>query len=269
MNELATTAELAEVNAIFADQGQNVEEVIKIPFLKVQYDSALFMKNPNCRMGMYSISGPHPIYAETVKMRVLLAHIQWRQQNSEDFKMVNKSILMDNRGQEPIDMLGGVRCGRPDPDLWKDMSDAERKPFKDRVCTHVLRGLVSYKGIYADGSEGLVDNQPVQFHMKGLNFMPIANIMRDFKKMGKNVRDVWLDMKTDLQGKTFVNNIEIDYSTPALLDSATVATVKVFNEQVRSENNFVKKQYYKAQGAVEHVDGADNDSYAAALEHSA
>ena len=124
MNELATTAELAEVNAIFADQGQNVEEVIKIPFLKVQYDSALFMKNPNCRMGMYSISGPHPIYSETVKMRVLLAHIQWRQQNSEDFKMVNKSILMDNRGQEPIDMLGGVRCGRPDPDLWKDMSDA-------------------------------------------------------------------------------------------------------------------------------------------------
>ena len=266
---LATPEELAEAAAIFAEQGQDEAAVIKLPFLKIQYDPDLMMKVPHARMGMYYVHGPSPAYAENIKMRVLLQHTQWRQQSTEDFKMINKSILMDKRGQDPIDMLGGVRCGRPEASIWKGFSDAEKKPYKDVVCTRVMRGIVSYDGVDQNGEKKRIENEPVQFHMKGMNFMGLSKVIDNLKGSGRQLRAVWLDMNTDKEGKTFITNFDIDYDTPALLTSDVVATLKVFNDQARQENDSVKKKHYAALGTVDHAPSDSFNGYSSALEHSA
>ena len=268
LTTLATPEELAEAAAIFAEQGQDETAVIKLPFLKIQYDPDLMMEVPHLRMGMYYIHGPSPAYAENIKMRVLLQHTQWRQQSTEDFKMINKSILMDKRGQDPIDMLGGLRCGRPESKIWTGFSDAERKQYKDVVCTRVMRGIVSYDGVDRNGDKKRVENEPVQFHMKGMNFMGLGKVIENLKGSGRQLRDVWLDMHTVEAGITFTTNFGIDYDTPALLTSDVVATLKVFNDQARQENDSIKKKHYAALGAVDHAPSDSFNGYSSALEHS-
>lgn len=268
LTTLATPEELAEAAAIFAEQGQDEIAVIKLPFLKVQHDPKLMMKSSAARMGTYYIHGPSPAYAENIKMRVLLQHTQWRQQSTEDFKMINKSILMDKRGQDPIDMLGGLRCGRPEASIWKGFSDVEKKPYKDIVCTRVMRGIVSYDGIDMNGEKKRIENEPVQFHMKGMNFMALGKVIENLKGSGRQLRDVWLDMHTVEAGITFTTNFDIDYDTPALLTSDVVATLKVFNDQARQENDSIKKKHYAALGTVDHAPSDSFNGYSSALEHS-
>lgn len=246
MNDL-TTVDMQKFNSLLADSGVDGGE-IQVPFLKVVYDAVMSEDGERVigKPGSYYIKGGEQVYAQKIKMRVLTNHTQWRQTDPDTYKLVNKSILMTNLNQEARDMKGGIACGRPTGQAWKNMDEVARRPFSDIKCTRIVKGIVSYTGKTVTGEERTIENAPVQFFLTGWNYMPFDKAVRALKQNRKKFTDVWWDLSTHTEGKAHVTDWSPDFTTPAPITQELVETLEVFANQTSIENSNIEAAYRAA-----------------------
>ena len=263
-----TAVDQNEVNSLLSalNGGNNTDDVIKVPFLKVQYDSD-DAQGRDVKRGSLTLSDlEEPIYADTLKIRVLAQHFQYRQSDPQTYKIVNKSILMDDmRKREPRDMKGTIRCGRPDGKTLKTLSDEEQTQWRANVkAFRILRGIVSGQGKTADGDVVNLEKKPFQMFLKGMNFLPFEDDVIKALPGSKQLHDVWVDLTTSKSGKAFLINFSIDHKLETVMDTDTVETLKVFYEMAKTENERIEEAYKSAswerqsmEAAQGALDGAD------------
>jgi hypothetical protein len=252
-------SEVTRLMAVLQGGGDLPDETIKVPFLKVQYDSE-DQQGRDVKRGSFTLSGfDNPVYAETVKIRVLAQHYQYRESDPNTYKIVNKTILMDDMlKREPRDMKGGLRCGRPDGKTLKQLSEDDQAMWRKRVVSfRILRGVVTLKGKTADGDAVTLENQPFQMFLKGMNFMPFEKtVLQALKPLNKKMSDVWIDVKTSKAGKAFNIEFDIDHKTKAVMDTDTLETMRVFYGMAKQENERIEASYHKAHQEANEMDSA-------------
>lgn len=246
MNQLAVV-DSAEVNSLLAQlNGTQEQDQIRVPFLKIQYEPEDKQDRAVPRGSFVLSEMDEPVYAKSVKIRVLAQHFQYRQTDPETYKIVNKTILMsDMRRGEPRDMKGGLRCGKPTGKALSQMLDEDKKRYDDIKAFRILRGIVTYTGETASGETVTVENAPFQMFLKGLNFMPFEKASATLPR-GKRMQEVWFDLTTQKEGKAFIINFSVDYDTPAIIDMDTVDTMKVFVAMAEQENSLIERRYREA-----------------------
>jgi len=252
MNQVAVIDQ-AELNALISELGGGVtqeQDTIKVPFMKFQYEPEDAQGRDVKRGTIFLSDQPEPVYADSVKLHVMAQYYQYRQTDPDTYKIVNKTILLEDlRRGEPRDMLGGIRCGRPTGKALGQMSDEDQKMWRAKVKPfRILRGVTSYTGKTADGKEVEVTNQPFQLYMKGLSFMKFDDVLKALP-YGKRYQDLWVDLHTSKEGKAFVANFAIDFAKPAAMTQEVVDSMKLFVEMARQENSKIEESFRSAKAA--------------------
>jgi hypothetical protein len=246
--ELSAVDQTEVAMLLGALQGSTTEDTIKVPFLKVQYEPE-DKQGRDVKRGTFLLSDSEdPIYAATAKIRILAQHFQYRESDPQTYKIVNKTVLMDDmRKREPRDMKGGMRCGRPDAKTLRQLSDEDQSMWRGRVkAFRILRGIVTMEGTNAEGKTVKVEDQPFQMFLKGSNFMPFEDSVVKALPYGKGMTDVWIDMTTTKKGKAFIIDFAVDHKTGAVMDTDTVDTLRVFYDMAKQENSRIETGYKNA-----------------------
>lgn len=167
--------------------------------------------------------------------------------DNDEKKLVNKTILIPNFRVEPIDMKGGVRCGKPASKIFRELDKADQKKYKDITCYRQLRVLVSYEGETADGVPVTVENQPAIFLLKGSNFSPFEDEFLKKLPKGRNLYDFWAKVTTTEHENGdvtyWVFHYEPDLANPVGLDRDTLDTMYRFVELIEAENVKVRESH--------------------------
>lgn len=270
MNELVLTnpAEQAKLAAILGasqDAGNDRMPVLKV---NTKRRDAEGKKIPE---GHFVITGTdEAVYADKVSIRVLSQMFQWMHFDQEAKKLVNKTILIPSFRAEPIDMKGGVRCGKPASKIYRELSKAEQKKYDDITCYRQLRVLVSYTGKNADGAEVTVTNQPAIVMLKGSNFSPFEDEVVKRLPKGKNLYDFNITLSTSEHENGsvtyYVIHFEPDLSNPLALDRDTIDTMYHIVDMIEVENRKVRDGYDRSlrqsnstDEALDAIDGLDSD----------
>lgn len=252
MNELvlADQAEQARLAAILGASKDTSSTGDRMPLLKVNTKrrDADGNKIPE---GAFVVTGvDEPVYAESVNVRVLSQMFQWLHFDSEEKRLVNKTILIPNFRVEPIDMGGGLRCGKPASKVYREMTKAEQKQFDDITCYRQLRLLVSYTGKTAAGKEVTVENQPAILMLKGSNFSPFEDEVVKRIPSGRNLYDFWIKLSTSEHENGsvtyYVIHFDPDLAQPVPLDRTTLDTMYHIVDLIEGENRRVREAHDKA-----------------------
>jgi len=245
MNELQAVDQ-EKLNALLQQVGGGqAPDRVKIPFLKAHYDDHTFTNGDDVKKGwlILMVDGQN-IYASTMKLRVLAQHYQWRLgEKVAPYAVINKSILMDDMRAEPRDMLGTMRCGRPNKNIWDEMSPDDRAPYRDIKCVRILRGIASFTGKDSKGEDITISNAPFQLFNNGMNFMGFESAIKQAKSSGKAHHEFWFDVTTKKEGKAWILEYKIDHATQTAWGSKEFETLEIFAEMAKVENSIVEKGY--------------------------
>jgi len=254
MNQVAEI-DRAEANALIAELGGGTqEETITVPFLKINYDQEDKQGRDVKRGTIYLEGQSEAVYAPKVNIHVMAQYYQYRQSDPSTYKIVNKTVLMeDMRRGEPRDMLGGIRCGRPASKTMAELSQEDQDMWRKKVkATRILRGVCSYEGITADGDAKSVVNEPFQLYITGSSFLEFDKVLNSLP-YGKRYQDFWVEFSTEKKDKYFLSKFKTDFQKPADLTKDVVETMKLFVAMAKQENGRIEAGYRSAsiEGTVE------------------
>ena len=266
MGDLAVSnaAEMAKLNAILGlndapigggDRGPSN----RLPELKINYQRKdKEGRSIKDKIGMFYVKGlEKEVYAEEVKIRVLSQVFQWIDFDEEEMKPRNRTIMIPRFSMEPIDELGTIRCGKPTSKQMADWGKEEKAKFSTINLFRQLRGLVSYKGVTAEGEEVVIENQPMILMNKRGNYMTFEDQV--IKKIsGRDFKDFWVTVKSIEQEMGSVVYYTFDYEpdllNPVPLDDDTYQTMLRFAEMISSDNDKIKQKYNASLGGMDAID---------------
>ena len=198
--------------------------------------------------GSFTIKGAEvAAYAETATFRPLSHHFQYLDWDNVLKKLGNKSKIIASFAEEPIDMNGTLRCGKPISSQLREMAPEQKEKYASITCFRQVRGLVSGEAKTATGEKVTWDNEPVILMLKGTNFSPFED---EFIKVVPANRNLW-DYQCELTSKRHKNgsvtwftfHFAPDLKTPLGLDDKVVETIQMIADSIKSENNRIKKAY--------------------------
>lgn len=266
MGDLAVSnaAEMAKLNAILGlndapigggDRGPSN----RLPELKINYQRKdKEGRSIKDKIGKFYVKGlEKEVYAEEVKIRVLSQVFQWIDFDEEEMKPRNRTIMIPRFSMEPIDELGTIRCGKPTSKQMADWGKEEKAKFSTINLFRQLRGLVSYKGVTAEGEEVVIENQPMILMNKRGNYMTFEDQV--IKKIsGRDFKDFWVTVKSIEQEMGSVVYYTFDYEpdllNPVPLDDDTYQTMLRFAEMISSDNDKIKQKYNASLGGMDAID---------------
>jgi hypothetical protein len=266
MGDLAVSnaAEMAKLNAILGLNdapigGGDRAPSNRLPELKINYQRKdKEGRSIKDKIGMFYVKGlEKEVYAEEVKIRVLSQVFQWIDFDEEEMKPRNRTIMIPRFSMEPIDELGTIRCGKPTSKQMADWGKEEKAKFSTINLFRQLRGLVSYKGVTAEGEEVVIENQPMILMNKRGNYMTFEDQV--IKKIsGRDFKDFWVTVKSIEQEMGSVVYYTFDYEpdllNPVPLDDDTYQTMLRFAEMISSDNDKIKQKYNASLGGIDSID---------------
>ena len=266
MGDLAVSnaAEMAKLNAILGLNdapigGGDRAPSNRLPELKINYQRKdKEGRSIKDKIGMFYVKGlEKEVYAEEVKIRVLSQVFQWIDFDEEEMKPRNRTIMIPRFSMEPIDELGTIRCGKPTSKQMADWGKEEKAKFSTINLFRQLRGLVSYKGVTAEGEEVVIENQPMILMNKRGNYMTFEDQV--IKKIsGRDFKDFWVTVKSIEQEMGSVVYYTFDYEpdllNPVPLDDDTYQTMLRFAEMISSDNDKIKQKYNASLGGMDSID---------------
>jgi hypothetical protein len=261
---VANAAEMAKLNAILGLNdapigGGDRAPSNRLPELKINYQRKdKEGRSIKDKIGMFYVKGlEKEVYAEEVKIRVLSQVFQWIDFDEEEMKPRNRTIMIPRFSMEPIDELGTIRCGKPTSKQMADWGKEEKAKFSTINLFRQLRGLVSYKGVTAEGEEVVIENQPMILMNKRGNYMTFEDQV--IKKIsGRDFKDFWVTVKSIEQEMGSVVYYTFDYEpdllNPVPLDDDTYQTMLRFAEMISSDNDKIKQKYNASLGGIDSID---------------
>ena len=98
------------------------------------------------------------VYGKPVTFRPFISAMQYMHYDPDKSEYVNRSIIFKNWKEEAVDILGGTKCGKvpfKDRESLTPEQLAEQRTIR---CYRLLYGLLSLKGVKANGEEHTVSN---------------------------------------------------------------------------------------------------------------
>jgi hypothetical protein len=222
-----------------------------LPEIKMNVDDEDESGNP-IKKGLFWIKGleGEKAFAEKISIRPLAHHYQYLHWSQAERKLANKTILITNWGQEPIDEKGTVRCGRPDSKTLKQLTDDERGKYSEIKCFRQVRCLVDFEGKTSTGEAVKHKNLPAIILLKGSNFSPFEDEFKKVMPKGANLWDYKATVTTERrkQGSVvyFVMHFEPDLKKKIPLDDPTLETMQGMADMIVRENKAIQGKYQRA-----------------------
>ena len=198
----------------------------------------------------YDSSVGQNVFGKPVTFRPFISAMQYMHYDPEKGEYVNRSIIFKNWKEEAIDILGGVKCGkvpfRERPSLTPEQL-AEQRTIR---CYRLLYGLLSFKGIKANGQEYTIENLPVLWRVSGTAFSPVGSALDQINKRKKLMFSCTfsIDSKRQKKGGNVYYTPEISVNADANLQMSKedMETLTVFQDIINTENAEVVDLYKAA-----------------------
>jgi hypothetical protein len=100
------------------------------------------------------------VYGKPITFRPFISAMQYMHYDPDKSEYVNRSIIFKNWKEEAVDILGGTKCGKvpfKDRESLTPEQLAEQRTIR---CYRLLYGLLSFKGVKANGEDHVVTNLP-------------------------------------------------------------------------------------------------------------
>jgi hypothetical protein len=177
--------------------------------------------------------------------------------------------ILANTGEEPIDDHGGIACGKLRGKAAKgDLSPTQKQLQKDVQSYRVLFGTVTFDGVTATGEKVEIKDYPVQWRLRGTNFMPVGDVLKALEQ--RKVLPIFIELKLktrrEKNGQAYYYVVEFDYDINkrlkvdgGIIDVSNdfLAYIKTYNQAIREKH----KAAIEARGKAAEVadEGLDDD----------
>jgi len=207
-------------------------------------------KLPVGHLFTYDSSVGQNVFGKPVTFRPFISAMQYMHYDPEKGEYVNRSIIFKNWKEEAIDILGGVKCGkvpfRERPSLTPEQL-AEQRTIR---CYRLLYGLLSFKGIKANGQEYTIENLPVLWRVSGTAFSPVGSALDQINKRKKLMFSCTFSIDSKRQKKGgnvyYVPEISVNADANLQMSKEDIETLTVFQEVINTENIEVVDLYKTA-----------------------
>ena len=252
-NEIANIKEMSNeqiMQAIGQDDGSS--NGVNVPRLGINRNPEDDDGNklPVGHLFTYDSSVGQNVFGKPVTFRPFISAMQYMHYDPEKSEYVNRSIIFKNWKEEAIDILGGVKCGkvpfRERPSLTPEQL-AEQRTIR---CYRLLYGLLSFKGIKANGQEYTIENLPVLWRVSGTAFSPVGSALDQINKRKKLMFSCTFSIDSKRQKKGgnvyYTPEIAVDADANLEMSKEGVETLAVFQDIIDTENDEVVDLYKAA-----------------------
>ena len=201
------------------------------------------------------------VYGKPVTFRPFISAMQYMHYDPDKSEYVNRSIIFKNWKEEAVDILGGTKCGKvpfKDRESLTPEQLAEQRTIR---CYRLLYGLLSFKGVKANGEEHTVSNLPTLWRVTGTAFAPVGSALDQITKRKKLMFTTTLSVDTKRQKKGgnvyYTPEIAVNADAGLEMSKEDMETLGVFQEVITKENTEVIDLYKAAKKS--NYDSSDKD----------
>ena len=275
-NEIANIKEMSNeqiMQAIGQDDGSS--NGVNVPRLGINRNPEDDDGNklPVGHLFTYDSSVGQNVFGKPVTFRPFISAMQYMHYDPEKSEYVNRSIIFKNWKEEAIDILGGVKCGKVPfkerPSLTPEQL-AEQRTIR---CYRLLYGLLSFKGIKANGQEHTIENLPVLWRISGTAFSPVGSALDQINKRKKLMFSCTFSIDSKRQKKGgnvyYVPEISVNADVNLQMSKEDIETLTVFQEVINTENAEVVDLYRTAKKSKYSSDDGESATIVSKVEDPA
>ena len=202
------------------------------------------------------------IYGKPIKFRPFISAMQYMEYSAEEEAYLSRSIIFKNWKDEPIDTVGGVRCGKVPFKDRANLSADELADQRSKKCYRLVYGEVTFMGKTASGTDYEVKDYPVLWRVTGTQFNPVGNALKSISQRKKLMFNCLLTLETEKKkagaNVFYIAKIAVDADAGVKLTKADEDTLRNFQEVIDTENTEVFELYKQAKkGKATSDDAAD------------
>lgn len=202
------------------------------------------------------------IYGKPIKFRPFISAMQYMEYSAEEEAYLSRSIIFKNWKDEPIDTVGGVRCGKVPFKDRANLSADELADQRSKKCYRLVYGEVTFTGKTASGADYEVKDYPVLWRVTGTQFNPVGNALKSISQRKKLMFNCLLTLETEKKkagaNVFYIAKIAVDADAGIKLTKADEDTLRNFQELIDTENTEVFELYKQAKkGKATSDDAAD------------
>jgi len=223
----------------------------RLPLLKVNYQDEDDDGN-ELKKGVFALTLPSgTVYGKDVKVRVFADYMQYLNYDPNENAVVNKTII-HRVGDEAIDEMGTVRCGKPTSKELREMDADTKLKFKDITCFRYLYSTVSIADAQ-DGAGNAVEVQdvPCLLRLKGASFLAFSqDVIEPCKNLKLKFMQVASKLVTTRQKNGsvtyFTVGFEPDFQNKTEISTDDLQFMSKILDTVNAENKGVMAKYNSA-----------------------
>ena len=190
------------------------------------------------------------IYGKPIKFRPFISAMQYMEYSAEEEAYLSRSIIFKNWKDEPIDTVGGVRCGKVPFKDRANLSADELADQRSKKCYRLVYGEVTFTGKTASGADYEVKDYPVLWRVTGTQFNPVGNALKSISQRKKLMFNCLLTLETEKKkagaNVFYIAKIAVDADAGIKLTKADEDTLRNFQELIDTENTEVFELYKQA-----------------------
>ena len=209
---------------------------------------------PDGQFFVYDSNVGRNVFAKPVTFRPFISAMQYMHYDAEKSEYVNRSIIFKSWKEEPIDILGGTKCGKIPFKERASLAPEELERQRTIRCYKLIYGLLSFKdGKTADGKDHVAENLPVLYRVTGTAFAPVTSALDQLKKRKKLMFNCTFSMDTKRQKKGgnvyYTPEINVNADSNLEMSQTDMETISVFQQSIDAENTEVIEAYNKAKAS--------------------
>ena len=252
-NEIANIKEMSDeqiMQAIGQDDGSS--NGVNVPRLSINRtpEDDDGNKLPVGHLFTYDSSVGQNVFGKPVTFRPFISAMQYMHYDTGKSEYVNRSIIFKNWKEEAIDILGGVKCGKVPFKERPSLTPEQLSEQRTIRCYRLLYGLLSFKGIKANGQEHTIENLPVLWRISGTAFSPVGSALDQINKRKKLMFSCTFSIDSKRQKKGgnvyYVPEISVNADANLKMSKEDIETLTVFQEVINTENTEVVDLYRAA-----------------------
>jgi hypothetical protein len=205
------------------------------------------------KRGLFKVeTKENTVYAEKVSFRPFLNTFQYKKYDGDNEENTYKSVMFTSWSDAKPDTNGTDSCGSVPKALRDDLDPVAKIEQEKVTCFRNVFGIVSIQGKTSKGEEVTLDNEPVVYRARGVNFMPIGDQLKSLSKRNKIMYNTVLEFygtEKKSMGKDsppfFIAKIK-DSNKDVQFSDEDKLILKDFLDYVKNENDYVKGEYDKA-----------------------
>ena len=252
MNNLVDVKKMSNADimkAIGQDDGSSVPSLPRLMINRNPEDDDGH-RLPIGSFNVYHTVAGENIYGKPITFRPFLSAMQYMEYNAEEGAYLSRSIIFKNWKDEPIDTVGGVRCGKVPFKERASLNADQLAEQRSKKCYRLVYGLVSFIGKTAEGKDHEVKDYPVLWRVTGTQFNPVGNALKLISQRKKLMFNCLLNLETEKRkagaNVFYVAKINVDADANVKLTKEDENTIRNFQELIDTENKDVFTLYQQA-----------------------